>query len=127
MVSCGIVRGVALGTVGFDVYGDSVEVRNLVEELVFDSMRELMGFDHVERVGRGDGKIGLESVAFPADSDGAHVGHARDGRCRLFETVDEGGVVARRGSRSRSRDRRSGRRPGSRPIHRAPRPRPRVM
>ena len=94
MVACGFVRGVALGTVGFDVYRDGIEVRNLVEEFVFDGMRELVRFDDVEGVGGGHREIGLEPVSFPADLDAAHVGDARDGRRCLFETVDERGVDA---------------------------------
>ena len=42
------VSGVARGTVGFDVDRGGVEMRDLMKELVFDAVRDLVSLDDVE-------------------------------------------------------------------------------
>jgi hypothetical protein len=78
------VGGVAFGAVGFGVDGGGGEVRDVVEEVVFDVVSELVGFDDAE-VGRyADGEVALESVSFPANLDAAHGSDAGNCGCLLL-------------------------------------------
>ena len=59
----------SFGTVGFGVDRGGVEVRHVVEELVFDVVGDVVRVANAERRRDGDLEVGSESVAFPANSD----------------------------------------------------------
>jgi len=73
MMLGGRVGCLAFGAVGFDVDSGRAEVRNVVEELVFDRVCELVGFDDAERGRDTDWRGRLGAGVFPSEP-------GRDGR-----------------------------------------------
>jgi hypothetical protein len=88
------VGHVACRTVGFDVDCGGVEVRDPMEKLVLDAVRDLVRGDDVEYGVDTDGEVGLETVSFPTDANVAHGRHAGRVGCGVFDAVDEFGIDA---------------------------------
>ena len=97
MVFRGPVGRFAFGALGFGVDGSGIEVRNVVEEFVFDARARVGGLGQREVRRDADSEVGLESVSFPADLDLTHgLRHPVRRGCFLLDSVDE------RGDRRRS-------------------------
>jgi hypothetical protein len=64
-----VLRDLGFVAVGFDVYGSCVEMSNLVEEVVFNGVREVACVGDPESRLGADRELGTRAVAFPADTD----------------------------------------------------------
>jgi hypothetical protein len=66
------VYRVACRSVGLDVNGGAVKVRDAMYQLVFYRMRDLVRVADIDVGSDGHGEIGAEAMSFPAHSDVAY-------------------------------------------------------